>query len=97
MQELSLSQECRRGDRSRVVMQSYTGFNSMDHLGADCGVMDICADFDACQDGDNVEGEGVTHCIYHEKSITVIRTGEMAATNEQIWDEFRDSFPRQVH
>ena len=45
-------------------MQSYARFDSTNHLGADCGVMDVCANSDACEDGDNVEGEGITHCIY---------------------------------
>ena len=46
-------------------MRSHAGVHWTNHLGADCGKMDVCADFDACEDGDEVEGEGVTHCIYH--------------------------------
>ena len=46
-------------------MQCYAGFDSTDHLGADCGVMDVCANFYAGEDGDDVEGEGIAHCIYN--------------------------------
>ena len=79
-------------------MQSYAGFDSTNHLGADGGVMDVCADFDAGEDGDNVEGEGVTHCIYgHSVNPCSKNRVEEAATDEQIRDKFGDSLPGQVH
>ena len=45
-------------------MQSHTGPNPMNHFGADCWVMDICADVDSSEDSHDVEGESVTHGIY---------------------------------
>ena len=46
-------------------MQSYAGFDPTNHFCADCGVMDVCTNFGAGEDRDDVEGESVTHCIYH--------------------------------
>ena len=46
-------------------MQSHTGLDSVDHLGANCGVVDVCADIDSSEDGHDVERESVTHGIYH--------------------------------
>ena len=46
-------------------MQSHAGLDSMNHLGADCGVVDVCADVDASEDGHGVECESVAHGIYH--------------------------------
>jgi len=65
LQQLSLRQEGRGGDGSRVVMQSHTGLDPMDHLGADCGIVDVCADVDPGKNGHDVEREGITHGIYH--------------------------------
>ena len=46
-------------------MQSHTGLDSMDHLCADCGVVDVCADVDSGENGHDMECEGVTHGICH--------------------------------
>jgi len=45
-------------------MQSHTGLDPMDHLGADRGVVDVRADVDSGEDGHDMECEGVTHGIY---------------------------------
>ena len=47
-------------------MQSHTGLDSMNHLGADCGVVDICANVDSGEDGHEVERESVPHGICHQ-------------------------------
>jgi len=47
-------------------MQSHAGLDSMNHLGADCGVVDVCTDVDAGEDGHDVKCESVTHSIYHQ-------------------------------
>ena len=46
-------------------MQSHARLDSMNHLGTDCGVVDVCADVDSGEDRDDMEGEGVAHGIYH--------------------------------
>ena len=56
-------------------MQSDTGLDSMDHLCADCGVVDICADVDSGENGHDMECEGVTHCIYH-RTFNLHRGGQ---------------------
>jgi hypothetical protein len=78
-------------------MQSHAGLDSMNHLGADCRVVDVCADVDASEDGHDVEGESVTHGIYHHISQPPSEKTEAHRTNKKIWDEFRDSLPREVH
>ena len=44
-------------------MQSHAGLDSVNHLGADCGVVNVCADVGASKDGYSVECKGVAHGI----------------------------------
>jgi len=46
-------------------MQSYARFDTVDHLGADRRVVDVCTDVNAGEDRYDMEGESVTHGIYH--------------------------------
>ena len=46
-------------------MQRHAGLHSVNHLGADCGVVDVCPNVDAGEDGHNVECKSIAHCIYH--------------------------------
>ena len=46
-------------------MQSHTRLNPVNHLGADRGVVNVCADVDSSEDSHHVECESVTHGIYH--------------------------------
>ena len=47
-------------------MHSHTGLDPVNHLGADCGVVDVCADIDTGEDGRDVVCESVAHGVYHE-------------------------------
>ena len=46
-------------------MQSYARLDTMDHLGADSRVVDVCADVDAGEDRHDMGVESVTHSDYH--------------------------------
>ena len=46
-------------------MQSHAGLNAANHLGADRGVVDVCADVDSSEGGHDMKCESVTCGIYH--------------------------------
>ena len=78
-------------------MQSHAGLDSMNHLGADCGVVDVCTDVDASEDRHDVERESIAHGIYYHTINLPPRKTTVHPTNEKVWDEFRNGLPREVH
>ena len=65
-------------------MQSYAGLDPTNHLGPDCRVMDVRANIDADEEGDNVEGESVTHCVCIVQSVPMMKSERVRTvdTNE---------------
>ena len=71
-------------------MQSHTGLDPMDHLCADRGVVDVCADVDSGKNGHDMECEGVTHGIYHRMFNVQPPSRRVAnlRTDGRVRDEF---------
>lgn len=65
-------------------MPGYAGIDPTNHLGTDSRVMDVGANIDAEEDGDNVEGESVAHCVCIVQSIPVMKPAQIRTvdTNE---------------
>jgi hypothetical protein len=71
-------------------MQCRAGLDSTNHLGADCRIMDVCADVNLGEDGHDVEYKSVAHSIYH-RTVNLHDNEDrpgVRRTDEKIWDEF---------